>query len=294
MDMLVPAVSELGETGVWSKRLRYAEPEEIAAAAGELEACGYGTLWIPDFGGLVFEALDRLLVATSTVVVATGILNIWRHTPDEVVAWWDSLPEAHRGRVLVGLGVSHGPLIGEKWGRPVAVMNEFLDALDAGGFPSRHLAVAALAPKMLALAAHRSRGAHPYLVTPEHTTWARETVGDAGLYVEQGVIYETDPDAARAMARAELETYYKLPNYVRCWKRLGFSDEEIASRSDRLVDGLFAWGDAEAIEARLEAHRRAGADHVCIQVIDGEGSPAYLEVLRRLAPGASTTAKEER
>jgi probable F420-dependent oxidoreductase len=277
----------LGGTGVWSRQLRYADPAEIASAAAELESLGYSALWVPDTGGRLFEALDRLLAATANVTIATGILNVWRHTADEAAAWWTSLDQANRDRVLLGLGVSHGPIIGESWGKPLATIEAFLDELDTKGVPTESRALAALGPKMLALAGARSSAAHPYLVTPEHTAEARAIVGDAGLYVEQGVVFERDPAIAREAARAELQTYCALPNYVRSWKRLGFSEEEIASRSDRFVDSLFAWGEADAIQERLDAHRKAGADHVCIQVIGGQGPLALLEALRALAPGRS-------
>lgn len=274
----------LAGTGVWARELRHADPVEIASAAAHLEALGYTALWIPDRGGRLFAALDRLLAATSTITVASGILNVWRHTPAEAASWWASLDRASRDRTLLGLGVSHAPLIGQSWGAPLATMAAFLDELDAAGLPRERRALAALGPKMLSLAAERSSGAHPYLVTPEHTEAARARIGHARLYVEQGVVLERDAEIARALARAELETYIGLPNYIRSWKRLGFGEDEIASRSDRFVDALFAWGDVDAIEERLDAHRRAGADHVCIQAIGGERS-SYLEVLRALAPG---------
>jgi len=274
----------LAGTGVWSAELRYGDPAEATDVAAELESLGYTGLWIPDVGGPVFEALDRLLDATSTVTVATGVLNIWQQTPADVISWWQTLPGHRRDRTLLGLGVSHGPLIGERWSRPIAAMNEFLDALDAGGVPAERLCLAALGPKMLELARNRTAGAHPYLVTPEHTERARTAVGDAALYVEQGVVLETDPDVARATARAALEIYCTLPNYVNSWKRLGFTDDDVSTRSDRLVDALFAWGDADSINARVDEHRQAGADHVCIQVLVAPGGTPLRDAWRALAP----------
>jgi probable F420-dependent oxidoreductase len=273
-------------TGVWANELRYADPAEINDAAAELESLGYAALWIPDVGGPVFEALDRLFDVTSGVAVATGILNVWQHTPTDVIAWWETLPDDRRDRMLLGLGVSHAPLIGEGWGQPLATMNRFLDALDAGGVPAGSRCLAALGPKMLELARHRSAGAHPYLVTPEHTERARTALGDAALYVEQGVVLESDPGAARATASAALEIYCTLPNYVRSWKRLGFTDDDVSARSDRLIDALFAWGDADSINARVDEHRQAGADHVCIQVLEAPGGTPLREAWRALAPQA--------
>jgi probable F420-dependent oxidoreductase len=277
-------VVKLDGTGVWSPGLRYADPAEITRAATLLETLGYTTLWIPDVGGPVFQAIEHLLDATSTVTIATGVLNVWMHTPAEVAAWWQGLPDERRERLLLGLGVSHGPLIGEQWGRPVATMNEYLDQLDDGGVPVPHRCLAALGPKMIELAARRTAGAHTYLVTPEHTHQARAALGHAGLYVEQGVVLETDPATARGIARAALDVYCGLPNYVNNFKRLGFTDEDIGSRSDRLVDGLVAWGDVDAIRSRVDGHRQAGADHVCIQVLDASGTGLNTSTWQELAP----------
>ena len=238
-------------------------------------------LWIPDVGGPVFEALDRLLDATTSIVVATGILNVWAHAPEETSTWWDGLDEGRRRRVMLGLGVSHAARIGETWGRPLAVMNDYLDALDAGGVPAARRCLAALGPRMLALARDRSAGAHTYLVTAEHTAEARTILGSSGLFVEQGVVLDTDPATARDVARG-LARYMSLPNYSNNWKRLGFTDEDIESTSDRLVDALVAWGDADAIRASIDAHFAAGADHVCIQVIGAE--PLPLAAWRALQP----------
>jgi probable F420-dependent oxidoreductase len=280
----IRSVEKLTGTGIWSTELRYGEPAEIADAAAELESLGYTGLWIPDVGGPLFEAVDRLLDATSTVTVATGVLNVWQQTPAEVARWWNTSPGERRDRVLLGLGVSHAPFIGERWRRPLATMNEFLDTLDANGVPADRRCLAALGPKMLELARRRSSGAHPYLVTPEHTERARAALGDAALYVEQGVVLETDPDTARRVAREMLAIYCGLPNYVNNWKRLGFTDDDVAGPSDRLIDALFAWGDRDAIDARIDAHRQAGADHVCIQVLAAPGGVSTREAWRALAP----------
>jgi len=255
--------------GIWSSELRYGDPGESAEAAAELESLGFTALWIPDVGGPLFEALDNLIGATSTTTIATGILNVWKQEPSAVVSWWSGLGADQRERVLLGLGVSHGPLIGDQWGRPLATMREYLDALAAGvdGPPPDRLCVAALGPKMLALSGERTSGACPYLVTPEHTATAREVLGDGGLYVEQGFVLETDADKARAIARETLAVYFGTPNYINNWKRLGFTDEDVAQRSDRLIDALVAWGDVDAVAERVDQHRQAGADHVCVQAI---------------------------
>jgi probable F420-dependent oxidoreductase len=276
----------IGGVGVWCSELRYGDTEVIAKKAAEIESFGYSALWIPDVGGKqsVMSAVDVLLGATARVTIATGILNVWMQTPAEVGHWWSGLSDDATDRVLLGIGVSHGPFIGEKWKRPLAVMEDYFDGLDAAGVPAARRCLAALGPKMLELARDRSAGAHPYLVTPEHTAEARAILGDAGLFVEQGVIRDTDADRARSTARQGLEHYFGLPNYVNNWKRLGFTDDDVATRSDRLIDALVAWGDVDAVQERVAAHHAAGADHVCIQVIAPRGQPVDPADWRALAP----------
>ena len=271
-------------TGIWSGELRFGDPAEMAEAAAELESWGYTALWVPDVGGDVFGALDRLAAATTSVTIATGILNIWHQTPEATSAWWSAQPPGVRDRTMLGLGVSHGPLIGVRWTRPLAAMREFLDALDAAGVPPERRCLAALGPRMLELARDRTAGSHPYLVTPEHTALAREALGPGALLApEQGVVLETDPDAARAVARQAIGGYTELPNYVNNWKRLGFTDDDVESLSDRLVDALVAWGDADAIAARVAEHRAAGADHVCLQALRAPGAPVPRATWEALA-----------
>jgi probable F420-dependent oxidoreductase len=260
----------LGRIGVWSSGIRFgADPID---AARELEQLGFETLWIP--GGVddgVLATLDTLLAETGTLKFATGIINIWKHEPADLAAWWAGHSAAHQQRMLLGLGISHAPLIGEGWNRPLARMKQFLDGLEAAGMGSERLCLAALGPKMLELSARRTAGAHPYMVTPGHTATARQVLGpDALLAPEQGVVLESDPGKARAIARDFVTHYARLPNYANSWRREGFSDAQIESLDDALIDGLIAWGDADAIGRRLEEHFAAGADHVCVQVI-GEG-----------------------
>jgi probable F420-dependent oxidoreductase len=280
-------------TGIWSGVLRSGEPQETAAAAAELESLGYSALWIPDIGGDVFGAVDHLLAATSTSTIATGILNLWMHTAEETAAQHARLTAQYGPRFFVGIGVSHAPLIDNKldagtYRKPMAQTSAYLDALDAAEVPlaKEDRALAALGPKMLELAATRTAGVHPYLVTPEHTRIARDAVGpDALVATEQGVVLESDPDRARAIARANVAPYFGLPNYTNNWRRLGFSEEEIAGGgSDRLIDALVAWGDEQAIATRVQAHRDAGASHVCIQVLTDSPKALPLEQWRALAP----------
>lgn len=279
--------------GVWSSTLRHSDPHECAAAAAELESLGYSALWIPDVGGDVFGAVGNLLGATSSATVATGILNLWMHTAEETAHQHAALTEQHGNRFLVGIGVSHAPLIDRNfeagtYQRPLASTRAFLDQLDAAPVPLAvaDRALAALGPKMLGLAAARTAGVHPYLVTPEHTRTARDVVGpDALVATEQGVVLESDPQRARSIARANLAVYFSLPNYTNNWKRLGFTDDEIANNgSDRLIDALVAWGDEATIAKRVQEHRDAGASHVCVQVLTDSPRALPLEQWRILAP----------
>ncbi|KHK89982.1 LLM class F420-dependent oxidoreductase [Novosphingobium malaysiense] len=277
--MPVPVV--IGKVGIWSLELRFGDKGQSDEAAAELDELGYGALWIP--GGIDDGApadVKRLLGVTKRAAIATGILNVWKHEPADLAAWFEGLTDAEQARTLLGIGVSHGPIIGEQWGKPLAVMRRFLDGLDAAGMPRENLCLAALGPKMLALSGQRSSGAHPYLVTPEHTAQAREILGPGKMLApEQGVILEKDPAKARELALGALEHYRMLPNYRNNWRRLGYSEEDIDSCSERLLDGLFAIGDVDAVAARVQAHLDAGADHVCLQVIGGPQGASF-DVLR--------------
>jgi probable F420-dependent oxidoreductase len=285
--------TRLAGTGIWSGMLRYGEAGPAAEAATELEALGYTALWIPDVGGDLFGSLANLLGATRTVTIATGILNVWMHTADDAAAAHARLTAEHGPRYLCGIGISHRPFIDMvnapgTYTKPVETMAAYLDGLDAAATP---LAVAdrmlaALGPKMLELARTRTAGTHPYLVTPELTAMARAGIGPDGLVAsEVGVVLETDPAKAREIARLHLQTYLALPNYANNWKRHGFTDDDIANGgSDRLVDALIGWGDEAAIAARVQQHRDAGADHVCVQVLTSDPRALPVAEWRTLAP----------
>ncbi|MDE2404758.1 MAG: TIGR03620 family F420-dependent LLM class oxidoreductase [Sphingomonadales bacterium] len=266
-------MTRLGRIGIWSLELRYGNRAQAAEAAAELDELGFGTLWVPGgVGGDLLGDLDHLLAATSNAVIATGILNVWKHDPAEVARWWAALPAQQQERVMLGLGVSHAHAIGEAWQKPLAKMRDYLAKLAGAGLPAEATCLAALGPKMLELARERTAGVHPYLVTPQHTALARAALGPERFVApEQGVILEADPVRARELGRKALAQYQTYPNYINSWRRLGFSEEEIASGSDRLVDALFAWGEAEQIVERVDQHFAAGADHVCVQVITGAG-----------------------
>lgn len=282
-----------GTIGVWSGELRYGDVGLVREAATELEDLGYAALWVPDVGGDLFGSLDGLLGATRDILVASGILNLWMHTPVESAEAFHQLTDTHGDRLLYGIGVSHAPLVdaatASRYRKPLAAMLAFLDGLDEAPVPvpvDRRV-LGALGPKMLEVARARSAGVHPYNATPEHTAIVREAVGRHALVCpELAVVLETDVGIAREAGRQHLIGYLGLPNYANNLLRLGFDEADLAGGgSDRLVDALVARGDEDAIRARVDDHRDAGADHVCIQVLDPtrSGTPP-LARWRRLAP----------
>jgi probable F420-dependent oxidoreductase len=267
----------LGPIGIWSAAFRSDAPE-VDDAARELEDLGFGALWLPGgSGGDVFGISSRLLTATGHVVVATGVLNIWAHQPADVAEAVRELGATFPDRFLLGLGVSHAPLVermGQTFDHPMQAMVDYLDALDRAPSPvaPAERALAALGPRMLELARDRSAGAHPYLVTPEHTQFAREVLGPGPLLApEVKAALETDPAKARAIARTHLAIYLGLPNYTNNLRRFGLTDEDFADGgSDRFVDAVVAWGGGAAVKQRVQEHFDAGADHVCIQLLTDE------------------------
>jgi probable F420-dependent oxidoreductase len=281
---------ELSGVGVWSSQLRYSEASEAADAAAELDELGFTALWIPDVGGPVFDAVGRLLAATKRTVIATGILNLWMHSAEDVAASYGALTDEHGDRFLLGIGVSHAPLIDAgqpgRYRKPLAATASFLDQLDATQppVPTDRRVLAALGPRMLQLSASRARGAHPYLVTPEHTASARSTLGDGPLLLpEQTVILSNDADEAHSLGTDWLRSYLALPNYANNLLRSGFSEDDLAQVSDRLFDAIIAWGDEDAIMRRVAEHRSAGADHVCVQVLTADPQAFPREQWRRIA-----------
>ena len=290
---------ELSKLGVWAGMDGFTAPE-AAAFARRVEEWGYGVLWFPEATGRnSFVTAAWLLANTTRLIVATGIANIYARDWVATASAQKALNEQSGGRFLLGLGVSHVPLVegfrGQHYGKPVATMRAYLEGMKRARYiappppePPKTV-IAALGPKMLALAAEQADGAHPYNVTPEHTAEARGILGAGKLLCpEQKILGETDPAKARAKGREALAIYLSLPNYVNNWKRLGFTDADFAhGGSDRLVDANVAWGDHAAIRARIQAHWDAGADHVCIQALGGSGTPMPNPdegVLKRFAP----------
>ncbi|WP_055494207.1 LLM class F420-dependent oxidoreductase [Streptomyces sp. TP-A0356] len=276
----------VGRYGIWSTGLRTEDPArhgEVAEAAAELEELGFGAAWLG--GSSHVRHAAPLLRATSRLVVATGIQSIWQYEAAETAAHFAEVEKSHPGRFLLGLGVSHAK-IADQYRRPYSAMVAYLDALDAAGVPAGRRVLAALGPKMLELSRDRAAGAHPYLVTPEHSVRAREIMGASPLLApETKVVLDKDPDSARAKARATLALYLQLPNYTKALARFGFTEDDFAQGgSDRLVDALFAWGDDDRIRERLEAFHAAGADHVAVQVVDdGPRDALPRAAWRRLA-----------
>lgn len=283
--------TSLGRVGVWSRELRF-QPDRAAAAdaALELEALGYGALFIPDVGGDVLGAVQELLTATSTIAIATGIINIWMHDASAIAAGVSQLTDQER--MLAGLGVGHAANVDVgapgRYVRPLSKMRDFLDELDGArpSLPVPNRILAALGPRMLELSRDRAAGAHPYLVPSEHTARARQILGpDCLLAPEQGVVLTDDPARGREIARAHVADYLRLPNYVANLRRLGFSDEDVAGNgSPRLVDALVVYGEEQRIAERVAEHLHAGADHVCIQVVGQRDEALAVEDWRRLAP----------
>jgi probable F420-dependent oxidoreductase len=288
----------LSTTGVWyfTDGMSAGEAAEFAQ---RIEALGYSTLWLPDTVGRdPFAHIAWLASQTDSLVFATGIANIFHRHPGPMRQVTTTLAEQTNGRFVLGLGVSHAPLVaglrGLDYSKPLTQMRNYLAAMDASPYrgaegpePTPRL-LAALGPKMLELSRDAADGAHPYWTTPEHTAQARDILGpDKLLCVEQKVVLSTDAARAREAANAALGMYASLPNYRNNWLRLGFTDDEIEHRDPRFVDAVVAWGDEAAVRSRVDAHYDAGADHVCIQPLSVEG-PLALDwnALEALAPGA--------
>ena len=274
--------SVFGRVGIWSSALHASRVDDaggkaIAEALAELDELGYGTVWIG--GSPTPGDAAAVVAATRSITVATGILSIWSHTAEEVAAAVSAIDPDARRRFVLGLGVSHGPMV-PQYAKPYSAMVEYLDALDAAepSVGSGHRVLAALGPRMLKLAADRSLGAHPYLVTTEHTAEARAALGPGALLApELTAVLDTDLDRARTTARTMLGMYLQLPNYTANLLRLGFTEGDFdGGGSVRLLDALFALGDAEQVTRRTREYLDAGADHVALQVLTADEGGAGL------------------
>ncbi|MGH8149164.1 MAG: TIGR03620 family F420-dependent LLM class oxidoreductase [Steroidobacteraceae bacterium] len=278
---------QLGKLGVWAFTDSMTAAE-AAAFAARCERWGYSAFWIPEaFGRNPFPFAAWLLAHTERLIVATGIASIYARDPLAMRTAQMTLAEQSGGRFLLGMGVSHAHMVEQVRGqaydpKPVSRMRAYLERMSEVKYrapaPAERppVVLAALGPKMLELAGTHADGAHPYNVTPEHSALARRILGPGKwLCTEQKVLLETDPARARAIARQSLKVYLGAANYVNNLRRLGFGDADLAGEgSDRLVDALVAWGDVEAIRARIEAHWAAGADQVCVQALNPDPAQA--------------------
>jgi probable F420-dependent oxidoreductase len=269
-----PQKPNLGRFGSFGRGVT---PEQ----AKDIEALGYGAVWVGGSPPAELDWVEPILEQTTTLQVATGIVNIWTADAGPVAESFHRIDNAYPGRFLLGIGVGH-PEAHQQYLKPIDALNEYLDKLDEYGVPKNRRVVAALGPQVLKLSARRAAGPHPYLTTPEHTAQARELIGpDAFIAPEHKVVLTTDAEKARAVGRKALEIYLNLTNYLNSWKRLGFSDEDVAKPgSDRLVDAVVAYGTVDAIAARLKEHLDAGADHVPVQVLTSPDKvvPALAEL----------------
>ena len=287
----------IGKLGVWA-RANAMSAADSAAFAKRVEAWGYGALWLPESRGrnaLVHSAW--LLANTQKLIVATGIANIYARDPMAMANGQRALAEQSDGRFVLGVGVSHRPMVeglrGHNYGRPVATMRAYLKAMREAPYQATAprepplTVVAALGPRMMALSGELADGAHPYNTIPAHTAKAREILGPGKILApEVWVLLETDPATARRAAREALSHYLQLENYVNAWRGQGFSDADMAGGgTDRFIDAIVGWGGEAKIRRRIQEHWDAGADHVCIQPISASGGREVDErVLELLAP----------
>jgi probable F420-dependent oxidoreductase len=284
-----------GTIGIWTFAHESLPAERSGEIATELESLEYAAMWLPEaWGREAFTNAGLMLRATSSMIIATGIANIWARDAVAASNAAKTLNAAYNDRFVLGLGVSHRPLVerlrGHEYATPVAAMREYLTAMDAApmmapeGKQRYARVIAALGPKMLALGATLADGVHPYLVTPEHTAEARAAVADKFIGVEQAVVLGQDREEFLARAHRHLEIYTGLENYTNSWRRLGFSDEDfVRGGSERLCDTLVVHGDEDDVLARVNEHRDAGADHVCLQVLGDETNAPPFEEWRRLS-----------
>lgn len=285
----------LGRIGLWTADFDLQPMSKAQEAIAQVEEMGYGAVWVPE--AVIrepFASTALLLSATKKLVLGTGIASLHARTAQTMQAGWKTLTEAFPDRFLLGIGVSHAPMVQGvhkgNYDKPYSTMVEYLDAMDKGIFfgaapttaPQRVLA--ALGPKMLKLAAERGAGAHPYFTPVEHTAFARETMGaNALLAPELAVVLETDAAKAREIARKYMTTYTRLPNYTNNLKRFGFTEDEITKQEDRLVDAIVAWGSMDTVVAAVKGHLDAGADHVCIQVLTDKPGTLPIREWQELA-----------
>jgi probable F420-dependent oxidoreductase len=274
---------DLGRFGVWLGS-RSITPE----LAARIESLGYGAAWIGGSPDADLAWVEPALAETTSLQLATGIINIWSAPAKTVAESYERIESAYPGRFLLGVGVGH-PEHTQEYIKPYDALVGYLDELDAARVPNSRRVLAALGPKVLRLAAERSAGAHPYLTTPEHTAKARELVGNSVFLAPEHKVVLTTPDKegaakARAIGRRYADFYLDLSNYVNNWQRLGFTQDDVRKPgSDKLIDAVVAYGTPEAVAQRLNEHLEAGADHVAIQALDASPEDEVVAVLSELA-----------
>ena len=268
----------LGRFGIWRGGSQLTP--ELAAS---LEQLRYGTLWVGGSPSGDLTLVEQLLDATTTLTLATGIVNIWQADAHEVAASFKRIEARHPGRFLLGVGAGHREAT-QRYAKPYETLVGYVDVLLGEGVAEASLVLAALGPRVLRLAAGRTAGAHPYLVTPEYTRQARAILGPGPLLApDQKVVLDTDADRARATGRERVSTYLGLVNYTNNLRRLGWGDDDLSGvGSDALIDALVARGSAGEVAAQLTEHLTAGADHVAIQVLTAPGAD-LLDAYRELA-----------
>src|ERR1700736_3738304 len=291
---------KLGRLGIWYSTDKLDGPQ-LGDFVRTVDNNGYSALWYPEARGFESMSLAAFLLASSEkLVIGSSIANIYARDSFTAQRAVVSLNALYGDRFILGLGVSHIPMVeglrGHRYDKPLAAMGAYLDGINKGATAGElpPVVVAALGPKMLALSGAKSRGAVPYNVTPKHTAQAAAVLGPSKwLAVEQKVMLETDPAKARALGRKELSRYMVLPNYRNSWLRQGFTEAELADGgSDRFIDAMLLWGDADTIRRGLRAHFAAGATHVCLQPVhaDGDvGGPGRIPAAHAAAWGAPET-----
>jgi probable F420-dependent oxidoreductase len=286
MTEAVSLKPDLGRFGVWLPT-RSITPE----LALKIEALGFGAAWIGGSPDADLAWVDPVLAQTTSLQLATGIVNTWSAPAPAVAESFHRIENAYPGRFLLGIGVGH-PEHTEEYIKPYDALVGYLDELDAAMVPTSRRVLAALGPRVLKLSAERSAGAHPYLTTPEHTAKARDLVGNSVfLAPEHKVVLTTDANEARRVGRETADHYLGLSNYVNNWLRLGFSEDDVHKPgSDRLIDSVVAYGTPDAIAQRLNEHLEAGADHVAIQVLGGWKEETLLPALSKLVGPLGVTA----
>lgn len=287
----------LGRVGLWTATFDMQPMKKSQEAIAQVEAMGFKTVWVPEAVlREPFASTSLLLSATENMVLGTGIAGIHARTAQTMNAGWRTVSEAFPDRFVLGMGVSHAPMVTGahkvNYSKPYSTMVQYLDNMDQAVFfspqpTSPRRVLAALGPKMLKLAAERCDGAHPYFVPVEHTVEARAIMGgEALLAPEQAVVFESDPAKARAVARMHMNTYTKLPNYVNNLIRLGYKEEDIVNQADNVVDAIVAWGTTDQVVSRVKAHLDGGADHVCVQVLTEDPRALPMKQWQELADSA--------